>query len=290
MKKTKGIILAGGAGTRLYPISALYSKQLAAVYDKPMIYYPFSLLISAGVNDILIISNSDTLPFYQKLFGDGRQLGLSINYALQAAPKGIAEALIIGKNFIGNDNVALILGDNIFYGNFDVFSTAIKHNQIATIFAIYVNEPERYGVIEYNMNNNPVKIIEKPQAFISNYAVPGFYIYDTSVIDIAENLIPSARGELEITDINNYYLENQTLEICKIGQGLTWLDCGTPQSLLSAGNLIASIEQRQGLKIGSPEEAALNAGFITYEKYIDYVNNLPDCDYKNYLLNRAKPL
>lgn len=288
MKKTKGIILAGGAGSRLYPLSKIYSKQLVAVYDKPMIYYPFSMLISVGINEILIISDENTLPFYEKLFGNGNDLGLEISYALQKEPNGIAEAFIIGEKFIDNDNVALILGDNIFYGNISFFTNAVKNNKIATIFAIYVKEPERYGVIEFDKDNNPISIIEKPKEFVSNFAVPGFYIYDKSVIEIAKKLKPSARNELEITDINQHYLTQGTIDVIKIKQGVAWLDCGTPDSLLDASNLIASIEQRQGLKIACPEEAALNQNFLTIEKFKEYLNSIPNCDYKKYLENILK--
>lgn len=288
MKKTKGIILAGGAGSRLYPLSKIYSKQLVAVYDKPMIYYPFSMLISVGINEILIISDENTLPFYEKLFGNGNDLGLEISYALQKEPNGIAEAFIIGEKFIGNDNVALILGDNIFYGNISFFTNAVKNNKIATIFAIYVKEPERYGVIEFDKDNNPISIIEKPKEFVSNFAVPGFYIYDKSVIEIAKKLKPSARNELEITDINQHYLTQGTIDVIKIKQGVAWLDCGTPDSLLDASNLIASIEQRQGLKIACPEEAALNQNFLTIEKFKEYLKSIPNCDYKKYLENILK--
>jgi len=253
-----------------------------------MIYYPFSMLISVGINEILIISDENTLPFYEKLFGNGNDLGLEISYALQKEPNGIAEAFIIGEKFIGNDNVALILGDNIFYGNISFFTNAVKNNKIATIFAIYVKEPERYGVIEFDKDNNPISIIEKPKEFVSNFAVPGFYIYNKSVVEIAKKLKPSARNELEITDINQHYLTQGTIDVIKIKQGVAWLDCGTPESLLDASNLIASIEQRQGLKIACPEEAALNQNFLTIEKFKEYLNSIPNCDYKKYLENILK--
>ncbi len=288
MKNTKGIILAGGAGSRLYPISAIYSKQLVTVYDKPMIYYPFSMLISIGIREILIISDKKTLPFYEKLFGNGNSLGLEISYALQEEPRGIAEAFIIGEKFIGEDNVTLILGDNIFYGNINYFTNAVKNTKIATIFAIYVKEPERYGVIQFDKENRPIDIIEKPQNFISNFAVPGFYVYDNSVVSIAKELRPSTRGELEITDINRHYLNNKQLEVVKIQQGIAWLDCGTPDSLLDASNFIASIEERQGLKIGCPEEAALTKNFLTIEQFKKYITSIPNCDYKKYLENIIK--
>ena len=294
--KTKGIILAGGAGSRLYPLSKIYSKQLIAVYDKPMIYYPFTTLIAAGISDILIISDEDTLPFYQKLFNDGKNLGLSIEYAVQAEPNGIAESFIIGKHFIGNNNVALILGDNIFYGSNEIFFDAIKtftsnknnniNNANGIIFALYVNEPERYGVVRFS-ENEPIEIIEKPQNYVSNYAIPGFYIYDSSVVQVAENLKPSKRNELEITDVNNYYLAKKQLAVLKLGTGITWLDCGTPQSLVDASNFMASIEERHGLKLGCPEEESLKMNFINKQQLLDYANKLPICNYRNYLVKIA---
>lgn len=284
MKKTKGIILAGGRGTRLFPLSKVYSKQLIAVYDKPMIYYPFATLLSMGIRDILIIADCAALDFYRKLFDDGSKLGVNIDYALQEQPNGIAEAFIIGEKFIGDSNVALILGDNIFYDETSsVFTKNIKTNKKAAIFAIYVDEPERYGVVKFDENNQPVDIIEKPKTFVSNYAVPGFYIYDSSVVSIAKSLTPSDRGELEITDINKYYLEHGELNIVKINSGVAWLDCGTPDSLLSAGNLIASIEKNKGIKLGCIEEAALNQKFINVEMLKKYIDELPNCDYKKYL-------
>ncbi len=287
MKKTKGIILAGGRGTRLYPLSKIYSKQLIAVYDKPMIYYPFTMLLSVGISEILIIADQFTLKFYKTLFSDGNQLGIKVEYALQDNPNGIAEAFIIGEKFIGNDNVALILGDNIFYGDIKFFNDAFKKNIQSTIFAIYVNEPERYGVVKFDKNGQPIDIIEKPKEFVSNYAVPGFYIYDSSVVNVAKSLKPSPRGELEITDINKYYLKNNNINVIKIKQGITWLDCGTPDSLLSASSFIASIEKRQGEKIGCPEEAVLNQKFINIEKFKQYIDTLPNCEYKKYLENVA---
>lgn len=283
MKNTKGIILAGGVGSRLYPLSAVYSKQLVAVYDKPMIYYPFSHLVSVGIREILIISDKHTLLFYKKLFGDGNSLGLEIEYVEQVAPNGIAEAFILGEDFIKNNNVVLILGDNIFYGEFDIFSSAIKNNTVATIFGIYVNEPERYGVIKYTNTGMPEEIVEKPKIKISNYAVPGFYIYDSSIVEVAKNLVPSERGELEITDINNFYLRKKQLKVIKMQRGYSWLDSGTPESLLNASNLIASLQQRLGVIIGSPEEAALNSGFITCKELKKYIQKLPICNYKTYL-------
>ena len=312
--KTKGIILAGGNGVRLYPLSKIYSKQLIAVYDKQMIYYPFATIIAAGISDILIISDENTLHFYQKLFNDGKNLGLSIEYAIQKKPNGIAEAFIIGKNFIANDNVALILGDNIFYGSNEIFFNAINsfqnknpnsdknpnninnnlnninnnlNNINGIIFALYVNEPERYGVVKFDSNGQPIEIIEKPKNYISNYAIPGFYIYDSSVVEVAENLKPSNRNELEITDVNNFYLKKNQLDVIKLSTGITWLDCGTPNSLLNASNFVASIEERHGLKLGCPEEESLKMNFINKNQLLDYANDLPDCNYRNYLIKIA---
>lgn len=288
-KKTKGIVLAGGAGTRLYPLSQVYSKQLVAVFDKPMIYYPISTLIYAGINEILIISDSDTLPIYEKIFSDGVKLGLKISYAVQDKPNGIAEAFIIGKEFIGNDNVALILGDNIFYGGNDIFYDAVakanagQTDKISTIFSLYVNEPERYGVVKFSEDNKPIEVIEKPNNHISNFAVPGFYIYDSRVVQVAENLKPSERGELEITHVNNYYLQNDNLNVIKLHTGITWFDCGTSISLLNASNFIASIEERHGIKLGCYEEAAFNMNFIDESQITDYIKHIPNCNYKNYL-------
>ena len=287
-KKTKGIILAGGSGSRLYPLSKIYSKQLVAVFDKPMIYYSISTLISAGINEILIISDTVMLEYYKKIFDNGKKLGLKIDYAVQEKPNGIAEAFIIGKKFIANDNVALILGDNIFYGTDNIFFDAVKKANTVKdfcgiIFALYVNEPQRYGVVKFSNEKTATEIIEKPEKYISNYAVPGFYIYNSTVVEIAENLKPSKRGELEITDINNHFLQNDKLEVMILQNGITWLDCGTPNSLLNASNFIASIEERHGIKLGCYEEAAYKMKFITNKELQNYCNELPDCDYKNYL-------
>jgi len=303
-KKTKGIILAGGSGSRLYPLSKIYSKQLVAVFDKPMIYYSISTLISAGISEILIISDEIMLKYYKKIFDNGKKLGLKISYEVQEKPNGIAEAFIIGKKFIGGDNnVALILGDNIFYGTDNIFQTAIKKANSTEyfhgiIFALYVNEPQRYGVVKFYENKNPetnatneiipIEIIEKPKNYISNYAVPGFYIYNSTVVEVAENLKPSKRGELEITDVNNYFLKNHKLEVLKLQNGVTWLDCGTPLSLLNASNFIASIEERHGIKLGCYEEESYKMKFISQDELLNYCKELPDCDYKNYLLKRIK--
>ncbi len=253
----KGIILAGGSGTRMYPISKVYSKQLTLIYDKPLIYYPLSVLLLAGIREILIISNAETIPLYQKLFNDGSNIGLRIEYAIQPAPKGIAESFIIGEKFIGNDYVSLILGDNIFYGKLDFYySTVQKSESGATIFAYQVNDPERYGIVEFDKSGKAISIEEKPQFPKSNFAVPGLYVYDNKVVEIAKNLKPSARGELEITDVNRTYLHNGELYVEKIGRGVAWLDTGTPEALLKASQFFGVIEDRQGLKVACIEEIA----------------------------------
>lgn len=284
MKKTKGIILAGGSGTRMYPMTKLYSKQLINVYDKPLIYYPLSTLMLAGIKDILIICTEENLHLYEALFKDGSSLGMSIQYKVQAEPKGIAEAFIIGEDFIGNDQVVLILGDNIFYGPFDFFRNALNENRHATIFGYYVSNPERYGIIEYK-DNKPARIIEKPETPPSHYAVIGLYIYNSDVCSIAGTLKPSARGELEITDINNHYLEQDRLDVKRISRGFAWLDTGTPQSLLEAANFISTIEQRQSLKIGCIEEIALRMGYIDSAQFNKLIDPYPECEYKAYLKN-----
>ena len=234
----KGIILAGGSGSRMYPISLCYSKQLVMIYDKPMIYYPLSTLMLSGIRDILIISNQDTIPLYQKLFNDGSQLGLNIQYKIQPEPKGIAEAFILGKDFIGNDRVTLILGDNIFYGKMDFIRQAIVNNNGATVFGYYVNDPQRYGVVEFDNEGNVVSLEEKPLKPNSNYAVVGLYVYNNSVVDYVKELKPSARGELEITDLNKIYLKENKLKVEIIGRGIAWLDTGTPQALLDVSTFI----------------------------------------------------
>jgi len=285
----KGIILAGGSGTRLYPITKLYSKQLAIIYDKPLIYYPLSILMLAGIKEILIISNSETIPLYQRLFGDGSQLGMSINYKLQPAPNGIAESFILGEDFIGKDNVSLILGDNIFYGKMDFFYNAVNSNLPgATIFAYQVNNPQRYGIVEFDKLGKPVSIVEKPLKPKSNFAVPGIYVYDNSVIEIAKNLKPSQRGELEITDVNREYLKTNRLRVEKIGRGLAWLDTGTPEALLQASNFFGVIEDRQGLKVACLEEIAYNKGFIDKNQLKNLINLIPASLYRDYLLRVAE--
>jgi glucose-1-phosphate thymidylyltransferase len=279
----KGIILAGGSGSRLYPITKIYSKQLAAIYDKPLIYYPLSILMLGGIRDILIISNKETIPSYKQLFGDGKQLGMNIEYAVQDAPNGIAEAFIIGEKFIGKRNVTLILGDNIFYGHLDFFYKAIKKNEAATIFGYRVTDPERYGIVEFDKEGIAVSIEEKPIKPKSNYAVPGLYIYNNGVIDIAKNLKPSARGELEITDVNKEYLKRKKLKVEKIGRGIAWLDTGTPEALLQAANFFGVIEERQGLKVACIEEIAYSMEFINKEEFELLIESIPKSIYRDYL-------
>lgn len=279
----KGIILAGGSGTRLYPITKVYSKQLVMIYDKPLIYYPLSVLMLAGIREILIISDENTIPLYQKLFDNGSQIGLSISYKVQKAPNGIAESFIIGEDFIGNDQVSLILGDNIFYGKLDFFYKAIKQEKGATIFGYQVSDPERYGVIEFDEKGRAISIEEKPKQPKSNYAVPGLYVYDNRVIEIAKNLKPSWRGELEITDVNLEYLKMGELKVEKIGRGVAWLDTGTPEALLKASNFFGVIEDRQGLKVACIEEIAFTKGFINKEQFKDLINQIPKSLYRDYL-------
>jgi len=279
----KGIILAGGSGSRMYPISLCYSKQLVLIYDKPMIYYPLSTLMLAGIRDILIISNQDTIPLYQKLFNDGSQLGLNIQYKIQPEPKGIAEAFILGKDFIGNDRVTLILGDNIFYGKMDFIRQAIVNNNGATVFGYYVNDPQRYGVVEFDNDGNVVSLEEKPLKPNSNYAVVGLYVYNNSVVDYVKELKPSARGELEITDLNKIYLKENKLKVEIIGRGIAWLDTGTPQSLLDVSTFIGAIEKRQGLKVACIEEVAYMMNYIDEFHFDDLIKHIPDSDYKYYL-------
>lgn len=279
----KGIILAGGAGSRLYPITKVYSKQLTVIYDKPLIYYPLSILMLGGIREILIISNKETIPFYQQLFDDGSHLGLKIEYVIQNAPNGIAEAFILGEKFIGNDDVTLILGDNIFYGKLDFFYRGLKQQGGATIFGYQVNDPERYGIVEFDRDGRVISIEEKPAAPKSNYAVPGLYIYDNKVVEISKNLKPSARGELEITDVNRKYLEAGELMVEKIGRGVAWLDTGTPEALLQASNFFGVIEDRQGLKVACLEEIAYNMKFINRTEFSQLINCIPKSLYREYL-------
>ena len=279
----KGIILAGGAGSRMYPVSEIYSKQLTLIYDKPLIYYPLSVLMLGGIKDILIISNNETLPFYEKLFMDGSQLGLTIKYEEQNAPNGIAESFIIGDSFIGKDNVTLILGDNIFYGNLDFLKRALERKAGATIFGYRVTDPERYGIVEFDNNGDAISIEEKPAKPKSDFAVPGLYVYDNQVVDIAHNLKPSSRNELEITDVNKEYLNLRQLSVEKISRGVAWLDTGTPEALLQASNFFGAIEARQGLKAACLEEISLHMNFIDIGKFSGLITNMPNCSYRDYL-------
>ncbi|UCD18519.1 MAG: glucose-1-phosphate thymidylyltransferase RfbA [Candidatus Zixiibacteriota bacterium] len=280
----KGIILAGGSGSRLFPVTAVTCKQLLPVYDKPMIYYPLSTLMLFGITDILLISTPTDLPHFQDLFGDGRQLGLNISYATQERPEGIAQAFIIAEQFIGRDPVALILGDNIFYGDYDFLRGVKNFHEGALVFGYYVKSPERYGVIEYADGNRVVSIEEKPKHPRSNYVVTGLYMYDSDVVRIAKGLRLSPRGELEITDVNKAYLEQNKLHVIKLGRGFAWLDTGTHESMLDAGNFISTIEKRQGLKIACVEEIAYRMKFITAAQFCRLVECMAHNDYKNYLL------
>ena len=283
-KKTmKGIILAGGAGSRLYPVTKVYSKQLTLIYDKPLVYYPLSILMLGGIRDVLIISDDETIPLYKKLFGDGSNVGLNISYKVQPAPNGIAEAFILGEDFIGEDSVSLVLGDNIFYGKLDFFYKALNREKGATIFGYQVNDPERYGIVEFDDSGKVLSIEEKPSEPKSKFAVPGLYIFDNRVVEISKNLKPSARGELEITDVNKKYLELGELYVEKIGRGVAWLDTGTPEALLQASNFFGVIEDRQGLKVACIEEIAYYKQFISKNEFQKLINNMPKSLYRNYL-------
>lgn len=280
----KGIILAGGSGTRMYPMTKVYSKQLVTIYDKPLIYYPLSILMLAGIKEILIISNEETIPLYKKLFGDGNNIGLKIDYIVQPAPNGIAQSFILGEKFIGNDPVSLILGDNIFYGKLDFFYKAVEELKTgATIFAYQVTDPERYGIVEFNQNGKAISIEEKPKEPKSNYAVPGLYVYDNKVVEISKNLKPSARGELEITDVNRVYMELGELNVEKVGRGVAWLDTGTPEALLKAAQFFGVIEDRQGLKVACIEEIAYMKGFIDRTQFENVIRSIPKSLYRDYL-------
>ena len=283
MQRTvKGIILAGGSGTRLHPMTAAFSKQLQPVYDKPMIYYPLSTLMMVGIRDILIISTPQDTSSFERLLGDGSQLGIRLTYAVQPEPKGIAQAFTIGRDFIGSDDVVLILGDNLFYGKLDIVRNAIASNTGATIFGYPVTDPDRYGVVELDKDGNVISIEEKPKQPRSNLAIPGLYIYRSTVCDIAETLSPSARGEVEITSVHQAYLDRQELKVVMMGRGMAWLDTGTPESLLDASTFIHAIEKRQGLKIGCLEEVALRQGFLTMDEYRRTINDLPSSPYRSY--------
>jgi glucose-1-phosphate thymidylyltransferase len=283
----KGIILAGGLGTRLYPSTRSISKQLLPVYDKPMIYYPLCTLMQAGIRDVLVITTPHEQSMFQHLLQDGSQWGINIQYATQAHPAGIAQAFIIGESFIERNHVCLVLGDNILYGDGLIQKLQVARKQLhgATIFGYYVSDPERYGVITFDENNQPIDIIEKPSTPTSHYAVIGLYFYDHHVVEIAKNLKPSARGELEITDINRHYLKNRQLHVEKLGRGTAWLDTGTHDSLLDAANFISVLEQRQGLKIGSPEEVSWRMGFINTTQLKEQAITQIKSGYGEYLLD-----
>lgn len=291
----KGIILAGGAGTRLYPLTKAISKQIMPVYDKPMIYYPLSILMLAGIQDILIISTPRDLPVFEDLFGSGEQLGLRMSYKVQETPRGLADAFIVGEEFIGDDSVALILGDNIFYGQ--SFSAVLKRTAQrtesgngATIFGYYVKDPREYGVVEFDENGKALSIEEKPEKPKSNYAVPGLYFYDNEVVEIAKNVKPSARGEIEITSVNNEYLQRGTLTVETLGRGFAWLDTGSHDMLLDAADFVAAFQKRQGLYISCIEEIAFKKGFITKEQLLKLAEPLLKTAYGQYLVDVSNGL
>lgn len=285
----KGIILAGGAGTRLHPLTLAMSKQMLPVYDKPMIYYPLSVLMMAGINEILIISTPEDLPNFERLLGDGSALGCRFSYKVQEVPNGLAQAFVLGKEFIGDDSVALILGDNIFFGNaFHHLVQSAMDPKGGVVFAYHVHDPERYGVVEFDKDLKAVSLEEKPATPKSNYAVPGLYFYDNKVVQVAEQLKPSARGEYEITDVNKWYLENGDLEVRVMGRGYAWLDTGTFPSLMQAGQFVQVIEERQGLKVGCIEEVAYRMNFISADQLRELAKPLLKSGYGEYLINLIK--
>jgi len=279
----KGIVLAGGSGTRLHPLTRVASKQLLPVYDKPMIYYPLSVLMLAGIRDILIISTPTDLPKFKDLLGDGSAYGIKLSYAVQPRPEGIAQAFLVGEEFIGHEPVCLVLGDNIFYGRLQMLQDVAKLTWGATVFAYPVNDPERYGVVSFDASGKAVSLEEKPKSPKSNFAVPGLYFYDGNVVEHTRSLRPSPRGELEITDLNRLYMDRGELSVVAMGRGVAWLDTGTPDSLLDAGIFIAQIERRQGLKVACLEEIALRRGFLTLQQYDDVVAATPKGDFRKYL-------
>jgi len=283
MSNKKAIILAGGAGTRLAPLTNIVCKQLLPVYDKPMIYYPLATLMLGGISEVLIISTEKDVPRFRDLLGDGARLGMRIEYAVQAKPAGIAQAFLIGADFIGSSGVTLILGDNIFYGNLDFFREALAEESGACVFGYKVRDPERYGVVEFDQQGRAISLEEKPKQPKSNFAVPGLYVYDNEVVTICRNLKPSARGELEITDVNCEYLRRDQLYVRLLSRGMAWLDTGTHESLLEAGNYIATIEHRQGLKVACLEEIAYRMEFITAEQLDALTGTLPRNEYREYL-------
>ncbi len=286
----KGIILAGGSGTRLYPLTMITSKQLLPIYDKPMIYYPLSTLMLAGIKDILIISTPTDLPNFEKLLGDGSQYGVKLTYKEQPSPDGLAQAFILGEEFIGDDDVAMVLGDNIFYGNgfSKVLQQAVNNKGRATVFGYYVEDPERFGIVEFDENGKVLSVEEKPENPKSNYALTGLYFYDNRVVEYAKNLKPSARGELEITDLNRIYLENNDLDVQLLGRGYAWLDTGTMDSLLEAGEFVSMIEKRQGIKISAPEEIAFLKGWISKEQLLEAAEKYGKSTYGQHLKKVAE--
>ena len=286
----KGIILAGGHGTRLYPMTVAVSKQLLPVYDKPMIYYPLSMLLLAGIKDILIISTPKDTPLYERLLGDGSRIGISITYKVQDAPRGLADAFILGADFIGDDSVCLILGDNIFYGQnmTGILQSSIRNLDGATVFGYPVKNPREFGVVEFDENNNVISIEEKPEKPKSNFVVPGLYFYDNQVVDIAKNVKPSARGEIEITSVNNAYLEKGKLKVSLLGRGVAWLDTGTPQGLLKAAEYVEAVQSRQGYYVSCIEEIAWRRGFISTEQLLKLGKELQTTDYGKYIISLAE--
>jgi glucose-1-phosphate thymidylyltransferase len=281
-KHTKGIILAGGSGTRLYPLTSLFSKQLQPIYDKPMIYYPLATLMLAGIREIAIISTPHDIPNFKKLLGDGSQWGISLEYFVQPEPKGIAQAFIIGESFIDNHPSCLILGDNLFYGKLDFVRRVLTDNIGGTVFGYAVHDPERYGVVEFDGHGNVISIEEKPEKPKSHYAIPGLYVYSSDVVEKAKSLKPSHRGEVEITDLNKLYLNESRLKVELMGRGIAWLDTGTPKSLLEASSFIQTIEERQGYKIACLEEIALTRNYISVQEFERTLSNIPKSPYKQY--------